>query len=142
MVRVARPERRERPRLARRERLHRHQLREGVARSVPPGRQVVGGLRMSPLAGRGLADELRHVATHAGSCRVRVRAAFDAQDFCLTIVDDGVGFSVDPDSHAFGGHWGLVGMREQASEAGGSLLVRSAPGAGTEVTLRLGYGEA
>ena len=153
-------------------------------RTVTEGRQAVVGLRMSPLAGRDLADELRrlagerlrttgtqltfdvvgtrrslaegaeltalrvmqealaNVATHAGSCRVGVRVAFEAKDFCLTIVDDGVGFSVDPDSHAFGGHWGLVGMRERASEAGGSLLVRSAPGAGTEVTLRLGYGDA
>ncbi|HKE91574.1 MAG TPA: ATP-binding protein, partial [Gemmatimonadales bacterium] len=51
--------------------------------------------------------------------------------------DDGRGFEVDPAFRAYGGHWGLLGMKERAAELRGTLRVRSAPGRGTTVALRL-----
>jgi signal transduction histidine kinase len=91
-------------------------------------------------AARIMQESLANIVTHAQAREVRVRVGFEVQDFVLTIIDDGVGFTVDADFHAFGGHWGLIGMRERASEAGGSLRIRSAPGAGTEIALQLPYG--
>jgi signal transduction histidine kinase len=40
-------------------------------------------------------------------------------------------------SFADAGHFGLVGMAERVEQAGGSLTVESAPGAGTTVIARL-----
>mgnify|MGYP000969932450 FL=1 len=51
----------------------------------------------------------------------------------LRVRDDGEGF----DPLATGGGLGLDGMAERARLAGGSLELRSARGAGTELTLRL-----
>jgi signal transduction histidine kinase len=51
------------------------------------------------------------------------------------VVDDGHGFTVEKDFHSYEGHWGLLGMMERASQIGGALTVRSAPGSGTTVTL-------
>jgi signal transduction histidine kinase len=53
------------------------------------------------------------------------------------VADDGRGFIVPPDLHAYTGHWGLLGMRERASQLRGRLTVRSAPGEGTRVLLRV-----
>ena len=54
----------------------------------------------------------------------------------LTIADDGVGF--DPGDPALRSRrLGLTSMEERARELGGRLTVRSAPGAGTTVTLTL-----
>jgi signal transduction histidine kinase len=44
---------------------------------------------------------------------------------------------VDPEFRAYGGHWGLLGMKERAAELRGALTVRSAPGRGTTVGLRI-----
>jgi signal transduction histidine kinase len=48
-----------------------------------------------------------------------------------------VGFRVDPAFRAYGGHWGLLGMKERATELHGRLRVRSAPNCGTTVALRI-----
>jgi signal transduction histidine kinase len=84
-------------------------------------------------------EALANVVKHARARSVRVSVAFDAHELCLTISDDGGGFVVDPTFRAFGGHLGLVGMRERAIEVRGSLHVRSAAGAGTDVVLRIPY---
>jgi signal transduction histidine kinase len=55
----------------------------------------------------------------------------------LAIVDDGVGF--DP-AAPHPGHYGVVGIREQAQMIGAELTLRSAPGAGARVQVRLPVG--
>ncbi|MDS1270952.1 histidine kinase [Lipingzhangella sp. LS1_29] len=52
----------------------------------------------------------------------------------LTVADDGHGF--DPQDVP-PGHYGLRGMRERAAAAGGRLRIRSAPGAGSTLSLVL-----
>jgi signal transduction histidine kinase len=49
------------------------------------------------------------------------------------VQDDGRGF--DPAAPATVGHFGLVGMRERAAKLGGTLGIRSAAAAGTEVVV-------
>ena len=55
----------------------------------------------------------------------------------LVIGDDGVGF--DPES-AYPGHFGVTGIREHAQLIGAGLELRSSPGAGTRLCLRLRVG--
>ena len=54
----------------------------------------------------------------------------------LVVADDGAGFDVQGGPRD--GHLGLRALRDLVNEAGGSLDVRSAPGAGTTVVLEVG----
>jgi PAS domain S-box-containing protein len=84
---------------------------------------------------RVVREAIRNVVKHATARSVRVVLTYELRRLRLTINDDGKGFAIDPDAHAYSGHLGLVGMRERASQAHGTLSVRSAPGHGTEVVL-------
>jgi two-component system sensor histidine kinase UhpB len=89
-----------------------------------------------------LQEALANVGRHAGATAVAVE--LEAADDCLElrIRDDGAGF--DPASlsrrngDSSGAGLGLNGMVERARLAGGELDLRSAPGGGTTVTLRIG----
>src|SRR3712207_3943972 len=75
-------------------------------------------------------EALTNVATHAGAGRVTVRLVATPDRVRLVVEDDGRGFDasdVPEDRH------GLVGMRERAEMLGGTLEVRSDPGAGTRI---------
>ncbi len=80
-------------------------------------------------------EALRNVERHAAAKYVRVslRIAENAE-LQLTIEDDGVGF--DPTTR-FEGHYGIVGLREQAELIGATLAIDSAPGGGTAVRIAL-----
>jgi signal transduction histidine kinase len=83
-----------------------------------------------------MAEEaLRNIERHAGASRVRValRSA-DAAHIELQIEDDGVGF--DP-AQSRPGHFGLVGLREQAQLIGAQLEIKSALDVGTTLSLAL-----
>jgi signal transduction histidine kinase len=84
-----------------------------------------------------IAEEaLRNVECHSGAERVDVNVRVDhpdgAERLTLAVADDGVGF--DPGA-APSGHYGLLGMREQAELIGAELHVDSAPGQGTRVSV-------
>ncbi|MFI8221498.1 ATP-binding protein [Streptomyces sp. NPDC085932] len=55
-----------------------------------------------------------------------------------TISDDGCGF--EPATATSG--YGLAGMRARVSKVGGTIRIRSAPGAGTDVAHRVAHAEA
>ncbi|MBL0419011.1 PAS domain S-box protein [Ramlibacter sp. AW1] len=80
-------------------------------------------------------EALVNVRKHARAHRVRVRLDRDADALVLSVRDDGVGFATGaarrPES------LGLLGLRERAHLLGGAVEVRSAPGAGTTVLVRL-----
>jgi signal transduction histidine kinase len=91
-----------------------------------------------------IAEEaLRNVERHAGARNVTVslRSAEEGSVLQMSISDDGVGF--EPQS-AHPGHYGLVGLREQAQLIGAHLEIVSLPGEGTRLTaiLRLAPGVA
>ncbi len=71
---------------------------------------------------------------HAAARRVEVNLAFEPDRLRLCVMDDGVGFAPAPLETTEGeGHLGLIGMRERMELVGGTLDLRSAPGAGTVV---------
>ena len=73
--------------------------------------------------------------------RVEVQLACDGDDLVIRVADRGDGF--DPAvitraaSEEASGGLSLVGMAERARLVGGELDVRSAPGGGTSITLRV-----
>jgi two-component system, NarL family, sensor histidine kinase UhpB len=84
-------------------------------------------------------EALINAGRHADASRVEVTLAVARSGSELRISDDGVGFDPSlPDREAAkGGGLGVDGMAERARLAGGELDVRSAPGHGTTVTLRI-----
>ena len=79
-------------------------------------------------------EALANAGRHAGASRVDVTLTAAGEGARLRVADDGSGF--DPVAARRGG-LGLEGMAERAKLVGGELDLRSAPGAGTEITLRL-----
>ena len=85
---------------------------------------------------RAVAEGLTNVARHAQAQQVGVRAAEDEAWLTIEVRDDGAGF--DPEAALTrAGHYGLLGLRERARLAGGTLEIDSAPGEGARLTLRL-----
>ncbi|TDQ49251.1 sensor histidine kinase [Actinorugispora endophytica] len=86
-----------------------------------------------------LRESLTNIDRHAAAGTVTVELAAESRHLAVTIRDDGRGF--DPAAPA-PGHYGLVGMRERAARAGGTLAVSSSPGEGTTLTLRVPLADA
>jgi two-component system, NarL family, sensor histidine kinase UhpB len=86
-------------------------------------------------------EALTNVTRHAGATVVELDLDEQGGAAELRVRDDGGGF--DPSviartsSEGTGGGLGLVGMAERARLVGGELDVRSAPGGGTTITLRV-----
>lgn len=82
---------------------------------------------------------LHNAERHARASEVTAALTFHSQHIDLEILDDGCGFSVPRDLADLpgDGKLGLVGMHERAQLVGGSLQIRSSPGAGTRVSLHV-----
>jgi signal transduction histidine kinase len=74
-------------------------------------------------------EALHNALRHSGARQVRVSLAEHQRRAVLEVTDDGRGFLVQPPP----GGLGLSSMRERANSVGGTLTIRSAPGAGTRV---------
>ena len=83
-----------------------------------------------------IQEGLTNVRKHARAKRAWVRLARDERAAQITIGDDGRGFVVE-DAATQEGHYGLHTMRERAESLGGSLTVRSTPGAGTTLLVTI-----
>jgi signal transduction histidine kinase len=79
-------------------------------------------------------EAITNAVRHAGASRVRVRVSFAQGELLLAVQDDGRGFDTEGQSWRQRDHFGLLGMSERATEAGGRLTIASRPGAGTTVT--------
>lgn len=85
-------------------------------------------------ARRAVAEGLTNIARHAQANNAWLRLGESNGMLEIALRDDGVGF--DP-SVEVSGRYGLVGLRERARLAGGSLELTSEPGVGTTLTLVL-----
>ncbi|MBI2888289.1 MAG: HAMP domain-containing protein [Chloroflexi bacterium] len=87
-------------------------------------------------------EAVNNAARHAQPRRIAVTLDFTGPAMVATVEDDGRGF--DPAIErggASGQALGLMGMRERAALAGGSLAIHSQPGQGTRVEARIPTGE-
>ena len=75
-------------------------------------------------------NALTNAFLHARPGRVEVALSFEAGRITLSVSDDGVGL---PDGYAALGR-GFAGMRSDAEQMGGTLLVESVQGGGTTIT--------
>ncbi len=82
-------------------------------------------------------EAVGNAVRHAQAKTVSVSLDFGAREVRLEVKDDGRGFDAATYDGGKGGHFGLVGMRERAEQMGGSANVKSEPGAGTEVVVRV-----
>ncbi|MCB1571307.1 MAG: ATPase, partial [Xanthomonadales bacterium] len=83
-------------------------------------------------------EALVNACQHAGAQNIEVRITHARSELRLSFGDDGRG--IDPAVLEEGGrpgHWGLTGMRERAGRIEADLSVRSHPGAGTQVEVRM-----
>lgn len=85
---------------------------------------------------RVIAEGLMNVARHARASQVWVEVISDERRVEIQVRDNGVGFEVGA-GEAQTGHYGLLGMRERARLAGGTLEVSSTVGRGTKLGLCL-----
>jgi signal transduction histidine kinase len=79
-------------------------------------------------------EALQNVSKYASASRAQVRLTSAGDDLVFTVMDDGTGF--DLGNRTYG--TGLQGMIDRLSAIGGSLDVRTSPGAGTTITGRIG----
>lgn len=77
-------------------------------------------------------EALRNVERHAQAGAVTVTLDGDDSRASLAVCDDGVGFDAQA-PHP--GHYGMVGIQEQAALLGAALAIDSRPGAGTALRL-------
>jgi PAS domain S-box-containing protein len=90
---------------------------------------------------RVLQESLANIVRHAQATQVDVRFEFDAEEARLRVSDNGKGFRV-PDnwiSMVHDGHYGLAGMVERVTAAGGTLDIQSAAGSSTTVLVVILY---
>src|SRR6266540_868256 len=92
------------------------------------------------LAYRVVQEAISNVKKHAEATEVSVRIETSAGSLRVEVKDNGSGFDPE-DARQFlrAGKVGLASMRERAELAGGTLTVKSAPGAGTSVTATLPF---
>lgn len=80
---------------------------------------------------RAVQESLQNAIKHSGATTIAVKASSTGDRLTVTVDDNGAGFDVGA---AWGKGLGLVSMVERLEAIGGTLEVRSAPGAGTHVT--------
>jgi signal transduction histidine kinase len=78
-------------------------------------------------------EALNNALKHAAATMVRVSIHADEDKVVLEVADNGKGF--DPQAVSDEGGMGLTTMRERAEKLGGTLVLISAPGEGTTVTV-------
>jgi NarL family two-component system sensor histidine kinase YdfH len=83
-----------------------------------------------------IRESLANVARHAQATQAWVRVRACGQALAIEVQDNGLGFEPGC-ATTWNGHYGLLGMRERARLAGGTLAVESLPGAGTTIRLQI-----
>jgi NarL family two-component system sensor histidine kinase YdfH len=89
---------------------------------------------------RTVTEGLGNIARHAQASRVVVEITQKNNLLNLRIRDDGIGFNPE-DEITRTGHYGLLGIRERARLAGGTLKIDSSLEKGTQIHLSLPTGE-
>jgi signal transduction histidine kinase len=84
-------------------------------------------------------EALRNALQHAGAENIALSLDLLADEAALSVQDDGCGFHVPTRLSQLTqtDHFGLVGMAERVSWAGGRLAIRSQPGEGTAITVQI-----
>jgi two-component system sensor histidine kinase DegS len=103
----------------------------GMERALSPETQIV--------LFRIAQEALNNVRKHARASAVTIRLEGEKDYITMTVTDNGQGFEVPgrAEDMVSAGRLGLMGMYERARLLDGNLQIKSAPGQGTELTIRL-----
>jgi len=82
-------------------------------------------------------EALNNVAKHAKASQVDIELLESQGNILMTVTDDGVGFDTKTQAISSPGHWGVTNMQERARAINGEFLLRSVPGQGTQVAVRV-----
>ncbi len=86
---------------------------------------------------RVVQEAMTNARKHSEATLAKVRLEEIEQTVIATITDDGRGFEMGDSLESPPGHLGISSMRERTTQAGGQLSLRTAPGEGTTVEVRL-----
>lgn len=94
---------------------------------------------IEPVLFRAVQEALRNVVSHSSASLAVVTLDFLSSEFQVTVEDNGCGFSVPErlDSMLSQGKLGLARIEQEVGLLGGAFDVRSAPGKGTTVKIRI-----
>jgi signal transduction histidine kinase len=83
-------------------------------------------------------EALNNVAKHANATQIGIELFEEVNYTMMAITDNGNGF--DPKIHGSrtSQHWGIPLMRERARTINAEFLLRSVPGQGTQIVVRVG----
>jgi len=86
---------------------------------------------------RVVQEALTNIARHSSAGHAFIRLAHARERLRCTIRDDGIGFAANRLRRGGGGDrgLGLLGVRERLDALGGQVRIRSAPGAGAELSV-------
>ena len=82
-------------------------------------------------------EALQNVVKHAPSAPGTLTVRYTEAGLEVDVADEGPGFTTEPVTGSEGEHVGILGMQERATLIGADLDVRSTPGHGTLVQLRV-----
>jgi signal transduction histidine kinase/ligand-binding sensor domain-containing protein len=82
-------------------------------------------------------EAIVNAVKHARARKIEVEILFESRHVRLRIQDDGCGFDLDEEKTNDNGRFGMLGMRERASQLGGCVAVKSSPGQGTEIEVKV-----
>jgi signal transduction histidine kinase len=102
---------------------------DNVSRELPP--------EMEYQVLRIVREAVNNAVKHAGADQIEVTLHSRAGGMAITVKDDGSGFPRDDAAAPGPGHYGIIGMKERASQIGAFLELVTQPGAGTAITLTL-----
>jgi ligand-binding sensor domain-containing protein/signal transduction histidine kinase len=78
-------------------------------------------------------EAVANAVRHAAATRIDVQLMYEAARVSLRVDDDGRGFA--PSANGAQGHYGIRGMQERANEIDAALMLESAPGEGTRISV-------
>ena len=82
-------------------------------------------------------EAVNNAVKHAEASQINVALRGTGDAIQITINDDGSGFSTEDAAAPGPGHYGIIGMKERASQIGATLDLVTQKGAGTTITLTL-----
>jgi signal transduction histidine kinase len=91
---------------------------------------------------RVVQEALNNAIKHSGASTISISAQKEGSTLFCSIRDNGAGFDVEAvRTRRVRSGLGLTSMQERLNAVGGTLHIESAPGKGTEVQIRLPFGE-
>jgi signal transduction histidine kinase len=91
---------------------------------------------------RVVQEALNNAVKHSGASKISISARREGDTLCCSIRDNGAGFDAEAmRTHRVRSGLGLTAMQERLNAVGGTLHIESAPGKGSEVQIRLPFGD-